>query len=109
MRRDIAKNYFFCITVILLILSGYFNYKLFKLNRYYQEGLPYFLPGESIDYLGFKIYVPQDLNRFKREFRLKFKSSQLIVCRGRTIHFAKMGEISSDEFTEILNMIRSLK
>lgn len=178
----IGKNYFFIFAIILLLLSGYFNYKLFKVNRYYQQALPYFLPGEQIDYLGlmstvenmpnleklddsavqvlyifsqpcspcdkniiylkkfarlldksviirgiavgtlsegydfaqkvdlgFNIFVPQDLNRFKKEFRLKFKSSQLIVCQGSTIHFVKTGEISSEEFTEILNMIRSLK
>lgn len=177
-----GKNYFFIFAIILLLLSGYFNYKLFKVNRYYQQALPYFIPGERIDYLGlqstdekapnpeklddsaiqilyifsqpcspcdkniiylkkfarlldksviirgiaigtlsegydlaqkvdlgFNIFIPQDLDRFKKEFRLKFKSSQLIVCRGRTVLYVKTGEISSEEFPEILNMIRSLK
>ncbi len=177
-----VKNGVLFIALALLIFSGFTNYNLFKLNRQYRNVLPFFLVGETIDYLGlqsteenvpclkelsdnevsilyifsqpctpcdknlvylkkfarlldksasirgvvvgklseayefvqnaepgFDVYVPEDLNRFTDAFRLKFKHSQLLVCKGREIRYVKMGEISSDEFTQILKMIRSMK
>lgn len=58
---------------------------------------------------GFNIFVPGDLNRFIDEFRLKFKHSQFLVCKGKEIVFVKVGELSSVEFGQILKMIRSMK
>jgi hypothetical protein len=176
------KNAALFIALALLIFSGFTNYKLFKLNRQYRNALPYFLVGETIDYLGlqsteengpdlkelpdnkvsilyifsqpctpcdknliylkkfarlldksaairgvvvgdlseayefvqnakpgFDVYVPEDLNRFTDAFRLKFKHSHLLVCRGKEVQFVKMGELTSDEFTQIIKMIRSMK
>lgn len=176
------KNAVLFIALALLIFSGFTNYKLFKLNRQYRNALPYFLVGETIDYLelqstdenvpglrelpdnklsilyifsqpctpcdknliylkkfarlldksitirgivvgnlsegyeftqkaklDFNIFVPEDLNRFIEAFRLKLKQSHLLVCKGKEIRFVKMGELSSDEFTQILKMIRGLK
>jgi len=45
------KNGVLFIALALLIFSGFTNYKLFKLNRQYRNALPYFLVGETIDYL----------------------------------------------------------
>ncbi len=59
--------------------------------------------------LDFNIFVPGNVKRFSGEFRLKFKHSHLIVCRGKEIRFVKMGELSSDEFTQIIKMIRNMK
>lgn len=176
------KTGVFYVVLALLIFSGFVNYKLFKINRQYQNALPYFLVGEKIDYLDlestdengsglkelpdntlsilyifsrpctpcdknliylkkfarlldksvtirgvvvgnlsegyeftrkakldFNIFVPEDLNRFIDEFRLKFKHSHFLVCRGKEIMYVKMGELTSDEFVQILKMIRSMR
>jgi hypothetical protein len=180
--KERAKNYLLFIACALLIFSGFFNYKLSKINRYYQQLLPYLVPGERIssfkllgasenipdlkeldeaaiqviyifsqpctpcdknmiflkkfsrlldrsviirgiivgnlsegyDFarkaeLDFNVYVPENLDQFKKEFRLKFSYSQLIICRGREIVFVKIGELSSDEFGTILELIRNIE
>ena len=58
---------------------------------------------------GFAIFVPEDLNRFVKEYRLKFNHSQFIVCLGCEISFVKTGEFSDEEFIRIFNMIRTMK
>ena len=150
------KNFLFLFVLALLIFSGFINYKLFKLTRHYKNALPYFLVGETIDYLDlqsteenspdlkelpenkvsiiyifsqpctpcdknliylkkfarlldksvavrggvvgslseghkftrnakldFRIFVPVELEKFIDEFRLKFKHSQFLVCKGK--------------------------
>lgn len=49
--RQKAKNYLLPMAIALLIFSGYLNYRLFNLNRQYQNALPYYIVGEKIDYL----------------------------------------------------------
>ena len=58
---------------------------------------------------GFDVYVPEDLNRFIDEFRIKFNQSHLLVCKGKEIKFVRTGELSSDGFPQILRTIRSMK
>lgn len=45
------KNGVLFIALVLLIFSGFTNYKLFKLLRHYRNALPYLLADETIDYL----------------------------------------------------------
>ena len=177
-----AKNYLLFIACVLLVFSGFFNYKLYKISKQYQQSLPYLVPGESISSLKllgtteytpdlkrwdesaiqviyifsqpcticdknmiflkkfsrllerpviilgivvgnlsegyefarkaeleFNIYVPEDLSKFKKDFRIKFNDSQLILCRGLEIVYVKLGELSSGEFVTILELIRGLK
>lgn len=58
---------------------------------------------------GFAIFVPEDLKRSIKEYRLKFNESQFIVCRGSEISFVKTGEFSDEEFIRILNKIRAMR
>jgi len=42
------KNNIIAILFVLLVISGYSNYKFFQLNRYYKKLIPYMIRGESL-------------------------------------------------------------
>jgi hypothetical protein len=59
--------------------------------------------------LNFPLYVPKELNKFIKKFRLKFKDSQTIVCVGKEIKYLKLGNISGEDAVKIIKFTRSLK
>ena len=57
--------------------------------------------------LNFKIYVPEDLDRFIEELRIKLNFSQTIVYH-KGLSFLKLGELESEEVVNIIKLTKSL-
>lgn len=170
------------IAIALLIFSGVVNYKLLKLNRHYQNALPYFIVGEKIDYLDlisadehypdlnglpqgkpvllyvfprisclacdkniaylkkfskilgenvsikgialadlseayelsqkeelrFPVYIPNDLNRFLKEFRIKMNMPQLLICIGNKVKYITLGDIAGGDAVSIIELLKNI-
>lgn len=57
--------------------------------------------------LNFPIFVPNDLEKFIQNFRIKLNLSQTIVCKDKRVIHLKMGDIDGEESTNIIGLVRN--
>jgi len=58
--------------------------------------------------LSFNIYSPDDLVKFKKNFRLKTDLAQTILYVDREVDFVKFGDVNGDDYTNLLRRIKTL-
>jgi peroxiredoxin len=56
--------------------------------------------------LNFPIFIPTHEKQFKKKFRVKFNLSQTILCREAKVIYCKAGELSTDDYFEIVKIIK---
>ena len=54
--------------------------------------------------LSFDFYVPNDIDKFKKKFRVKINSVPTLLCRGNKVVFVYNGKITGDVFTHICRL-----
>jgi peroxiredoxin len=57
--------------------------------------------------LPFKVYIPQNLKKFRTKMRVKLNLAQIIVYTDK-VEFLRLGELSSTDAVKILEMIKKL-
>jgi peroxiredoxin len=58
--------------------------------------------------LNFEIYVPHQINRFIKSFRLEFNFSQTILCRSNEVRIVKFGDLNNDEALRFITSVKKI-
>ncbi len=58
--------------------------------------------------LAFPIYIPNDLNQFIKEMKIKFNLPQTILYHRNKVYFTQLGLLNGDDTTDIINTVKKL-
>lgn len=58
--------------------------------------------------LNFKIYVPEDVNRFIQSMRIKLNLAQTILYTKNEVKYLKLGDLEGNESVNIINMAKEM-
>jgi peroxiredoxin len=86
--------------------------KLFK-NRISVVGVVLNTPTEAFSFadkakLNFKIYVPDDLQKFTEDMRMTINQSQTIVLQDGRVKMVKLGDLGGNGATEVVKKLKGL-
>lgn len=56
--------------------------------------------------VNFKLYTPQDLEKFRSEFHITFEQPQTILYKNREIIDLKLGQLDKEDFFQIQRLVR---
>lgn len=58
--------------------------------------------------LNFKIFIPQDIEKFIKNMRIKLNLAQTIVYYKNKVQYLKLGKLDGDEATKVIKKVRAL-
>jgi hypothetical protein len=77
-----------------IILSGFSE--MVNFNKIYNDSLE------------FKVYSPEDVLKFKKEFRIKLNRAQTLLVKDSKVRNVNFGELSSADYIEVIKSSRRL-
>jgi peroxiredoxin len=82
-------------------------------NKISVTGIVLNTPTEAFNFedkakLNFKIYVPDDLEKYTRDMRMLINQSQTIVLKDGRVKMVKLGDLNGESAVEIINLIKGL-
>lgn len=57
----------------------------------------------------FPIFVPENLQLFKKKFRLKLNLPQVIILSGRKVKHVRLGNMSGEDAVEVIGILKNLQ